>query len=137
MSLYFASSLKFSGDVMIAASCGRPSDDLAHLDDLHPVGLAVDLVPIRDELVVVGEEVVVPDVVAEELLRRRDLTLRTRRGGHEHDRQQATLAACQKRNFRIDIQTSEQGGKSERRRRPDAGRGGGAKRRKGLKPVIA
>ena len=29
----------------------------------------------------------------------------------------ATLAVCQKRSFRVDIQTSEQGGKSERRRR--------------------
>lgn len=48
---------------------------LAHLDYLHPVRLGVGLLPIRDELIVVGKEVVVTDVMAEKLLRRRNVTL--------------------------------------------------------------
>ena len=77
---------------------GRIGDDRRHLgttftrladfDRLHAVGLAVDLLPVREELVVVRQPVVVADVVAEELLRRRDMALRADRARREHQRQQ-------------------------------------------------
>ena len=66
-----------------------PFRRLSDLDDLHPVGLGVDLLPVRHELVVVGQEVVVTDVVAEKLLRRRDVPLSARCSGREQQRQRS------------------------------------------------
>ena len=59
----------------VRAPLGGPAD----LHHLHTIGLAVDLLPIRRELIVAGEEVVVADVVAEKRFRRGD-ALRVRGG---------------------------------------------------------
>jgi hypothetical protein len=75
----------------------RPSlGRLAELDDLHPVRLGVRLLPVRHELVVIRQPVVVADIVAEELLRRRHVSLRAR-GRRENNQRRdgdATSAEC-------------------------------------------
>ena len=65
-------SRRFSGAVMIAMYIGRPSAVVPISHELHSVGFAVELLPVFDELRVVGEEIVVADVVPELLLRGRD-----------------------------------------------------------------
>ena len=115
MSLYFCEQLEV----------GRVGDDrrelrtsfrrLADLDDLHAVGLGVDLVPVRHELVVVRQEVVVTDVVAEKLLRRRDVALRADCAAANNSGSEATTAARQVRSPRIDIQNLRKVGRTQHR----------------------
>ena len=64
----------------LRAAFGR----LADLDDLHPIGFLVELLPVLDELVVGRELIVVADVEAEELLGSRD-PLRGRGGADGDD----------------------------------------------------
>ena len=62
----------FSGDVMMAVNSARPSSVLPMSIDDHPLGLRVQLLEVVDVLRVVDQAIVVADVVAELLLRRRD-----------------------------------------------------------------
>src|SRR4029079_5795216 len=63
---------------------------LADLDQLHAIGLLRQLAPVLLELVVVGEPVVVADVVAELFLGTRDVALALRDRREEEERQSSS-----------------------------------------------
>src|SRR5207237_9577259 len=68
----------------------RPSfSRLADVDDPHPVGFFVELLPVGDELGIGGELVIVADVESEKLLRAGDVrSLRGRRHRDRRDQRQ-------------------------------------------------
>src|SRR5205085_9812241 len=63
---------------------------LADLDQLHAIGFFRQLLPVRLELVVGREPVVVADVVAELLLRTRDVALGLHDRRYEDERQRGS-----------------------------------------------